>query len=109
VSAPAVDPSASSRGLLSDSEQTTNVVVKITRIDLEAHTIAGLDPSKTELVFFYLPKTQVRKLTPYETTRLLEQILLTGPFPLHKDQEVLVSWKLDATKRKRLAAKLTIY
>jgi len=84
------------------------VVIEITRIDLEQSLIAGKDKSGTERVFYFGSFTKIRRLTPQESIRTVAEIGRTS-LPLAVDQEVLVAWRLDAEKKRRLAIQITVY
>ncbi len=100
---------SSPQGIISAPEASTEqVIIEITRIDLEHSSIAGKDKSGTERVFYFDSFTKIRRLTPQESIRTVAEIGRTS-LPLAVDQEVLVAWRLDVEKKRRLATQITVY
>jgi len=105
---PAPVKPSSPQGIISTPETAQpieQVIIEITNIDLERSSIAGKDKVGNVLVFYFGAFTKVRRLTPQETNRTVAEVGL----PLALNQEVLVSWKADSEKKRRIVVQLTVY
>lgn len=91
-------------------EGAEEVVIEITAIDRKNFRLTGKDRRGTELTFTYKLQTRIRRLTPRESTTTLMQLLMQNPpvFPLEKEHEVLVTWKIHPKSRERVAVKITV-
>lgn len=84
-------------------------VVEVTSIDEPHQTITGTDRFGSTFTFHYRPLTKVHRLSPFDETLTLESLTSAGePFPIIKDQEVLVHWVPEDRGKTRVAMKLTI-
>lgn len=108
---PAPVKPSSPQGIISTPETTQpieQVIIEITSIDLERSLITGKDKAGTELVFYFGAFTKVRRLTPQESTRTVAEIGRTS-LPLAVNQEVLVAWKAEPEKKRRIVVQFTVY
>lgn len=104
-------------------EDAQQVVIEITRIDLKRtygeSTVTGKDRQGGLHVFYFLPKTRVRRLVPTDSTRTMVEIMRgdaasprvtgKGRFPLVEKQEVLVAWKPYPLTERKVVVKFTVF
>jgi hypothetical protein len=97
-------------GFSMSEEGTQQVVVEITAIDRRGFRFTGKDRQGRELGFVYRLESRIHRLSPQETTETLLQVLRRDPpvFPLEKNQQVLVTWKVHPKTRERVAVKITL-
>ena len=81
----------------------------VLRRDYAECTITGRDRQGYRHTLHFGPGTKVHKLPEGVAADMSEVLRQTQRFPLVKDQEVLVTWKLYLPKRQKVALKLTYY
>lgn len=92
-----------------------HVVIEIAKIDLKPEfrgsSISGKDKSGKEFLLVFRPDTIIRKMTPFEVTRQLGELLGENPssLPFRVGQEVLVAWKIDPRSSQKVAVKITVF